>query len=104
MTYRKVTVYSRTTSRGPRNQSAAPDLESALSFRAAMNFRVPTNRVARFPLRRVASILIVRERDSRGWLALAGPHGWLCGSLEDARADAQWLSKNLGLPVRELGA
>jgi hypothetical protein len=57
--------------------------------------------VIRFPLRRVA-ILIARERDGDGWLALAGPHGWLFGSLADAQHEAKWLARNLGLQVREL--
>jgi hypothetical protein len=40
-----------------------------------------------------------------GWLVLARGHGWLHGSLDQARADARWLSRNLGgLPIRELGA
>jgi hypothetical protein len=58
--------------------------------------------VVRFPLRRVASILIVRERDSGGWLALAGSHGWLFGSRADALAEAKWLARNLALPIREV--
>ena len=56
--------------------------------------------VIRFPLRR-ASILIVRERDGEGWLALAGSHGWLFGSLSDAQYEAKWLARNLSLPIRE---
>jgi hypothetical protein len=59
-------------------------------------------RCIRFPLRRVASILIVPERDGGGWLALAGSHGWLCGSLNEARREARWLARNFNLPVREI--
>jgi hypothetical protein len=59
-------------------------------------------RILRFPLRRVRSVLIVRERDGAGWLALAGGHGWLCGSLAEARREAWWLARNLGLPIREI--
>jgi hypothetical protein len=44
--------------------------------------------VPRFPLRRV-SILILPERDGDGWLAVAGSHGWLCGSIEQARREAK---------------
>jgi hypothetical protein len=56
----------------------------------------------RFPLRRVRAVLIVRERDGGGWLALVGSSGWLFGSRADAIAEARWLSRNLGLPIREL--
>jgi hypothetical protein len=56
----------------------------------------------RFPLRRLRAVLIVRERDGGGWLALAGAYGWLCGSLAEARAEARRLARNLGLPVREI--
>jgi hypothetical protein len=58
--------------------------------------------IIRFSLRRVASILVVRERDGAGWLALAGGHGWLCGSLAEARREAGWLARNLGLQVRKI--
>jgi hypothetical protein len=56
----------------------------------------------RFPLHRVHAVLVVRERGGLGWLALTGNHGWLCGSLAEARAEARWLARNLGLPVREI--
>jgi hypothetical protein len=59
--------------------------------------------VLRFPLRRVA-ILIVRERDGDGWLTLCGSHGWLSGSLDVARYQAKWLSRNFAVPVREIRA
>jgi hypothetical protein len=58
--------------------------------------------VIRFPPRSVRAVLIASERDGEGWLTLAGAHGWLFGSLADARAEARWLSHNLGLPIREL--
>jgi hypothetical protein len=57
--------------------------------------------VIRFPLRRVGTILICRERDGGGWLTLCGSHGWLFGSLSAARREAKWLELNLSLPVRE---
>jgi hypothetical protein len=63
----------------------------------------PASIVIRFPLRRVA-ILITRERDGEGWLALAGSHGWLSGSLDAARYQAKWLSRNFAVPVREIRA
>jgi hypothetical protein len=44
----------------------------------------------------------VRERDGNGWLALTNSHGWLFGSRADAIAEAQWLARNLGFPIREL--
>jgi len=46
-------------------------------------------------------VLIVRERDGTGWITIAGAHGWLSGSLTDARAEARWLSHNLNLPIVE---
>jgi hypothetical protein len=56
--------------------------------------------VVRFPPRRAAAIFIC-ECDGDGWLAIAGAHGWLFGSLAEARGAARWLSHNLDLPVRE---
>jgi hypothetical protein len=60
-----------------------------------------TAAIFRFPPRRAAAIFVCAERDGDGWLAIAGLHGWLCGSLAEARLTARWLSRNLGLPVRE---
>jgi hypothetical protein len=57
--------------------------------------------ICRFPLHRVRSILIVRERGGDGWLTLVGAHGWLHGDRRSALADAHWLRWNLGLPIRE---
>jgi hypothetical protein len=59
-----------------------------------------TAAVIHFPLRRVRSILIVRERDGDGWFVLARGHGWLHGDRCSALRDAHWLARNLGLPVR----
>jgi hypothetical protein len=56
--------------------------------------------LVRFPPRRTAAIFICRDGD--GWLAIAGAHGWLCSSLEDARREAKWLSRNFSLPIREV--
>jgi hypothetical protein len=58
--------------------------------------------ILRFPPRRISAVIICRERGGTGWLTIAGAHGWLFGSLTDARAEAHWLSRNLGLPIREL--
>ena len=44
------------------------------------------------------------EANEGGWLVLAGDHGWLHGDLHEAFEDAQWLSENLGLPIRRLYA
>jgi hypothetical protein len=55
----------------------------------------------RFPPRRSCAVVIVREHDG-GWLVLAGAHGWLHGSILDTRHEAFWLSRNLGLPIREM--
>jgi hypothetical protein len=50
----------------------------------------------------VGKVRAEKEATGDGWLAIAGAHGWLCGSLNEARAVARWLSHNLGgLPVRE---
>jgi hypothetical protein len=57
--------------------------------------------VVRFPPRRISRILIMPERDGPGWLALIGSYGWIFGSLDEARDEAEWLRENYGLPVRE---
>jgi hypothetical protein len=59
--------------------------------------------VIRFPLRAVAAVLVCKEKGGDGWITIAGVHGWLFGSIAEARAEARWLSHNLGgLPIREL--
>jgi hypothetical protein len=55
-----------------------------------------------FPKRRSLAIWITREGPT--WLVVAGDHGWLHGSREEADRDAEWLGRNLGLPVREAAA
>jgi hypothetical protein len=34
------------------------------------------------------------------WLVLAGSHGWAHGDHDTARADAERLADNLGVPIR----
>jgi hypothetical protein len=55
--------------------------------------------IVRFPLRRIAAILVMRERDG-GWLTLVGSNGWLFGSRAEALQQASWLARNLNQPVR----
>jgi hypothetical protein len=57
-----------------------------------------------FPARHAHAVFIAKEREGQGWYALAGSSGWLCASLSEARAVARWLSRNLGVPVREMPA
>jgi hypothetical protein len=56
--------------------------------------------IKRFPMRRAACVRLLRETGG-AWLVLALDHGWLHGNRCAALADAQWLSQNLGLPIRE---
>ena len=56
-----------------------------------------TAHIVRFPSR-----ITIAPDSSGGWLVLTPRrHGWLHGSLADARKDAAWLSKNLGIAVFE---
>jgi hypothetical protein len=59
-----------------------------------------TPAVVRFPARRMAAIWILPLAES-GWLVLHGARGWLHGDYGDAIADAQWLARNAGLPIRQ---
>jgi hypothetical protein len=56
--------------------------------------------VVRFPPRRSAVVWVIPE--GKGWLVVSGSHGWLHGSRRDADRDAQWLGRNLGLPIRAI--
>jgi len=58
--------------------------------------------ILRFPLRRM--VLVCRERDGADWLAIAGSHGWLFGSIIEARDEARALGRHLELPIREFVA
>lgn len=60
----------------------------------------PSINLIRFPLRRIGAVIVVREHGE--WLSIAGGNGWAFGSFADACAEAQWLSQNMGLPVRVL--
>jgi hypothetical protein len=51
--------------------------------------------LVRFPAR-----CVWIRRENAAWLVLAGSHGWLHSDYHAARADAQWLAQNLGLPIR----
>ena len=53
-----------------------------------------------FPARRSAAVFVVPADE--GWLVQALEHGWLHGDRADAQRDAQWLSRNLALPIREM--
>jgi hypothetical protein len=55
--------------------------------------------IERFPMRRTACVWLLRETSST-WMVLAREHGWLHSSYCAALADAQWLARNLGLPIR----
>jgi hypothetical protein len=56
--------------------------------------------VLRFPSSRFAAIFVLNTAD--GWLVLAPRgHGWLHATLTAARAEARWLARIFGLPVRE---
>jgi hypothetical protein len=48
----------------------------------------------------MAAIWILPLAES-GWLVLHGARGWLHGDYGDAIADAQWLARNAGLPIRQ---
>jgi hypothetical protein len=54
--------------------------------------------VLRFPMRK--SLVVWITRDGAAWSVISGDHGWLFGSQRAAEFEAQWLSRNLGLPIR----
>jgi hypothetical protein len=57
--------------------------------------------IIRFPPRRIGAVIICREREVGGWLVIARAHGWLFGSIAEARVEARWLADNFRLPIRE---
>jgi hypothetical protein len=44
-------------------------------------------------------VWVVPGRDDP-WLVLAGSSGWIHGDQRSAWADAEWLARNLGVPIR----
>ena len=56
-----------------------------------------TARIIKFPPRAI----LVSEAPEGGWYVIVRSHGWLHGDRRSAIADARWLSRNYGLPVRE---
>ena len=58
-----------------------------------------SGRLVHFPARCVWTL-----GEDAAWLVRAGDHGWLHGDYHTARADAQWLAQNLGLPIRSAAA
>jgi hypothetical protein len=55
--------------------------------------------VLAFPPRQSRAICVVPDPD--GWFVLAGEHGWVHGDRHSAITDAEWLSDNFGLPIRD---
>jgi hypothetical protein len=57
--------------------------------------------ISHFPMRRSLAVWLVR--DGPAWLVVAGNHGWLFGSREEAAREARWLAHNRGYPIRQGG-
>jgi hypothetical protein len=61
-----------------------------------------TATVIQFPRPARADAIRIRHRAGE-WLVLTPKgHAWLHATLGAARADAQWLARNFGLPIREV--
>lgn len=83
--------------------AAVPEIQTPIAASAATAEVCPMRgQVIRFPLRAVPAVIVCRERGEEGWLTIVGNHGWVSGSLREARHEARWLSRNTGLPIREL--
>jgi len=54
--------------------------------------------LVRFPVRHASCVWVLRE--NAAWVVVAGHYGWLHGDYRAARADAEWLADNLGVPIR----
>jgi uncharacterized protein with LGFP repeats len=61
-----------------------------------------TASIARFPSHRSRAVWVFPGGDVAWWV-VAGSHGWIHGDVESAWADAEWLSNNLGFPIRPVG-
>jgi hypothetical protein len=55
--------------------------------------------IIRFPARKAAAIFVTEAREG-GVVVMAVEHCWLHGNSSGAFEDAEWLSKNLGMPIR----
>jgi len=55
--------------------------------------------IERFPMPHSAVVWLLREA-SGAWLVLARDAGWIHGDYRSALADAEWMARNLGLPIR----
>jgi hypothetical protein len=58
--------------------------------------------VLRFPPRRSRAVWVFPGTDDPWWV-IAGSYGWIHGDVASAWADAEWLSANLGFPIRLIG-
>ena len=56
-----------------------------------------------FPSKHATCIWIAPE-STGAWLVLARGHAWVHGDYHAAAADARWLGRNLGLPIRSAAA
>jgi hypothetical protein len=55
--------------------------------------------VIHFPMQAI----VIRKAPEGGWLVLGERgRGWLYGDLRSALAEARWLSRNFGVPIREM--
>jgi hypothetical protein len=69
-------------------------------YRMQTSTTSPSAALYRFPARRSAVVWLTRNGSA--WLVQAYGHGWTHGSSAAADADAQWMSRNLDLPIREV--
>jgi hypothetical protein len=55
-----------------------------------------SGQLVRFPTQHSSCVWVLRE--DAAWLVLAGSH--VHGDYRTARADAEWMADNLGVPIR----
>jgi hypothetical protein len=57
--------------------------------------------ILRFPSRPdiFTTVRVIRDRDTRGWLVIAGEHGWDYRNREDAIAEALMLARDFRVDV-----